>query len=373
MIALFSPIFGYLNIWKKNSKLIYIISFIFLWIIMAFTYGNADENVYLSRYNNPEIWESETELLYMLLIKLSLFLGLSFQSFKVIITFIQLCLVSSTILKFGKCRNIVFLLYFIFPFVVDVAQMRNALATSVMIFSLQFLLKESLEKKKIGYLSKDEIIFIICIIIASFIHTASIIWLLLLIAKKCKIKTIVAFTSIFCVTFSFFITPKLVIGLADKFGATSRIGAYVSVAYSATRELYFKSAMIRVLFTAASVIILYAYLIHKKKNIANKEQLVFGFKCNIIILCILPIIINYTTEVYRMQVGLSILNYIIFTNFLDTKYDGSTIVSLKNIRLLSYLIVISIINLYFLVLGNDNLYTVFLPVFQNNALIDLIK
>lgn len=371
MIAIISSMLGCSAILKKRSRFIYIILFIFLWSIMAFTYGNADEDIYISRYQYPEIWENQTEFLYMMIIKFSLFLGLSYQSFKSLIVLVQLCLISSTILKFSKCPNIVILLYSIFPFVVDVAQMRNALATSIMIFSLQFLMNT--DKNNRLFLSKNEIKFIICIIIASFIHTASIIWLLLLIAKKCRIKTVISYTILCFITFSYIITPNVVVWLAEKFGATARIGAYASSEYIATRDLYFNSAIIRVIFFATTIILIYSYILYVNKAKENRELLILGLKCNIIILCILPVIINYTPEVYRMQVGLSLLNYIIITNCLNIKYESSGKIVLKNMKISLYLIIISIINLYFLVLGNDNFYTVFMPIFKNNCILDIFR
>ena len=44
-----------------KNKLLYIVSILFMWIIMTFAHGNADEELYLNRYNNPNLWENQTE------------------------------------------------------------------------------------------------------------------------------------------------------------------------------------------------------------------------------------------------------------------------------------------------------------------------
>lgn len=372
MVMIFSFIIGFLDICKKKSKIVFTLTFVFLWIIMSFTYGNADESVYISRYVNPEAWVDQTEFLYMMIIKISLFLGISFQMFKVIVVLIQLLLMSNTILKYAKFPNLILLLYFIFPFTIDVAQMRNALATSIFIFSLQFLLKKethNMNKKK--FITRNDIFYIIGIIIASLIHTASIAWLLLLIGKKLDLKKVVIFTFGFNVLFSFIIKPSFIVFIASKFGATLRIGAYTSSAYETTRNLYYMSTMFRVTVYAAIIIAICVALL--KNNRKNNDDIYLLLKMQIVILCIYTIIINYTNEIYRMQVGLSMISYIIITNCLNPTYEGKRKTSLYNLFICSSLCIFAVINLYLLVLGNENINSVFYPVFENNAFFDFFS
>ena len=46
-----------MSIFSKKNKVLYIVLFIWMWILMAFTTGIADEQeVYMSRYASPELW-----------------------------------------------------------------------------------------------------------------------------------------------------------------------------------------------------------------------------------------------------------------------------------------------------------------------------
>lgn len=68
MIVLLFILLAVTNILMKDSKLIFFLTLIFMWILMAFTYGNADENIYFSRYTEPYLWNNQTEFLYAVII-----------------------------------------------------------------------------------------------------------------------------------------------------------------------------------------------------------------------------------------------------------------------------------------------------------------
>ena len=60
-----------MSIFSKKNKALYIVLFIWMWILMAFTTGIADEQeVYMSRYASPELWAGNSEILYNAIILL---------------------------------------------------------------------------------------------------------------------------------------------------------------------------------------------------------------------------------------------------------------------------------------------------------------
>ena len=369
MIAIGSGLMGVFAVWKKRSPIVFAVMAGFIWLICAFTYGNADELIYISRYEKPEAWVGQTEVIYMLLIQLFRHIGCSFQVFKASMAAIQIILIGSVVWRFSKHPNIVLLAYFIFPFFLDVAQMRNALATSVMIFSVGFLMDDEKEEQISFYLTKNEWKYIAGILIATGIHTASFFWILLLVAKKCTQKMTVIITIVVCLTFSVIITSRVIAGIAGVFGAEQRIAAYVSSAYAATRMLYFQGMFIRVMLYAVGAL-MGIWII---KNDSETRQNTFCLKCNIIMICILPVLLYYTTEIYRMQVGISILNYITMSNGLDGEYEGTGWTSLWNVAVILCICLFAALFLYLYVLSNDNMNTVFYPIFENNRLQDLLR
>lgn len=372
MIVLLFILLAVTNILMKDSKLIFFLTLIFMWILMAFTYGNADENIYFSRYTEPYLWNNQTEFLYAVIIRVFNLLHFNFYQFKACMALIQLLLISMTVRKFSKLPGFVLLMYSIFPFTMDIAQMRNALATSIMIFSIKYLMNEENQLEIENKLTKNDFIFIVCILVATFIHTASFIWIVLLFAKKVTFKTTVIATMLFFVLFSFIITPTNVVWLADIFGATTRMAAYVSNAYQLTKESHLFAAIIRV---SIYMIFVTIFLYITKFNNANyipKNQLYFMKKINVMILCIVPFMIHYTTEVYRMQAGLSIVNYIVMTNCINSKLEYKMRTSKWNLFVTLFVIMFAFTNLYLLILRNENFNTVFKPVFQNNLIFDAI-
>lgn len=361
MIVFFSIINSIGCLIKKNSKFFFFSMLILLWIICSFTTGNADESLYISRYNEYLNWAGKTELIYFYFIVFLNKLHIPYIGFKMISSFIEISLIGYTVFKHSKSPNIVLVLYFIFPFMIDVAQMRNALATAVMIFGSGFILNNIESEHKSNKINMNDIKFVICILIATFIHTASLIWIILLIAEKLNIKKTIFFTIAFIILFQIFFSPNIVKKIASIFGAESRIAAYVNVEYQATKIKNVHNAMARVLMSGFLILAFCLYFIIIKKN--KSPFLNYCLRMNIIILCIIPIILSYTTEVYRMQQGIALITYICFSNlydFLNTK---------NNIEITCSMLIYSSVNLYILII-RMLLHPVFLPIFCNNSLIN---
>ena len=58
-----------ISFFKRKSYILYFVCIVFLWLIASFTTGNADEQIYQSRYDEYQLWEDNTEYLYMALIR----------------------------------------------------------------------------------------------------------------------------------------------------------------------------------------------------------------------------------------------------------------------------------------------------------------
>ena len=117
-----------------------------------------------------------------------------------------------------------------------------------------------------------------------------------------------------------------------------------------------------------------AYIIVQKKLLLNKEEnkqklqvneLIL--KINIVTLIIIPAT-AFSVDFYRIQQTLSILNYIALSYYF-IKPTPLKKINLKYLMFTGYCVAMSFINLYFLVLGNANIDTVFWPLFKNNLLL----
>ncbi|WP_426402151.1 EpsG family protein [Lactiplantibacillus plantarum] len=358
----------------SRSKSVFFGGLIFLWLILAGTSGNADEPVYLSRYVSPQLWQGQTEVLYGMFMSFCRQLGLDFLGFKMINATLQLVLLAVPIYRRAKYPNIILALYSIFPFAMDVTQLRNALATSVMIFSLDYLLRDiDRVDVRAHILSLNDIKFIVGIIVATGIHTASFFWLLLLVAKKLSIRATIIFTIAFGLVSGTIFSPMRLDKLMSIFGAGARMSAYVSAAYTSTKVQMLSSALYRVIiFAAISIIIL--IILNRYKSVDNNTDIFFAIKCNIIVLCVIPLMIQYTPEMYRMQIGLAIFNYIVILNSYNihrSDYLQKDGLSVKNCAITIGLILLTVSSLYLLAIWGGNFKVVIVPIFTNNSLVQI--
>lgn len=131
---------------KKHSKLIFTLTFIFMWVLYFGNTGNPDLLSYESIYNTDN---TTLEIGFRFIINLSKHFNIDFKTFVCIMSLICLLLVFGTISKFTTNTNYVIAFYFIYPFVLDVIQLRNFMALSIVIFSMRFLL---INDKKINFI-----------------------------------------------------------------------------------------------------------------------------------------------------------------------------------------------------------------------------
>ena len=360
-----------MSIFSKKNKALYIVLFIWMWILMAFTTGIADEQeVYMSRYASPELWAGNSEILYNAIILLFRKAGCTFYQYKAIITFIQLLLIFTTVSKYP---NIVCCLYMIYPFPLNIAQMRHALATAIFVFAIRYLFEDDKVLIKINKfkLSRSDFKYICLILIAACIHSASLIWLVLLVAKKFDLKTNIVFTAFFNFLIVFLLSPQNIMKILEVFGAGSRMGAYFSAEYQSSSWRHYGGALLNVTFTAALLIFLCFYILNKKSGYVNKSQVMLAMKANISILCIYGLIIKYTGEVYRLQESMTIMNLIILFNALKSDGLSKRKIS-KNNALVFMGVFVFILGIAYISVGMYLIPTILKPILQNNILINSI-
>ena len=157
----------------KKSKGVFVFQFIWMWILAGWNCGGPDYQDYIDIYQASEKWKLGKDVLYNTLGEFANDIGLSFDMYNIIIVFIGLCLISSTIFYFTQNTNIVMSLMLIFPLIENVIQRKNFIAMAVMIFSIRYLYTQ--EKKNI-------IKFLICILIAMGFHSSAVFYFIFVLA-----------------------------------------------------------------------------------------------------------------------------------------------------------------------------------------------
>ena len=373
MIAILAILLIVLNILAPRSKYTYYALLFYMWIIMAFTYQIADESIYISRYENPEIWIGQTELLFLLSTIMFNAIGFTFVQYKAFMSIVILLVISSTIRRYAKYPNVVLILYFLCPFALNVAQLRNALATAIFIFGYRYLIDEDNSRcvlREINLTSND-FKYIVTVIVASMFHTAGLIWICLLIAKKCKIKTNIFIAVLVNFLIIVVLSPENISNFIPEFGAVTRMSSYLSLEYAQSEWKHY-SPMVLVLYVGIITVCFSMWRMKKTgSNQFCRHSMELMLKSNILMMCMLGVMFMYTQEVYRLQEGLSIINYLFISNCMQWKKIGILKMSKRNFKIVIICLIYCFGALYLEIL-HYLIPTILTPILTKNYLMDIL-
>lgn len=159
---------------KKSVR--FILMFIPILIIACFSYGMSDYNQYLISYDrikNGNMSGYQMEFGYIFIEKAGSLLKLDFVAFRAIYLGVAMILFMLSVYRYTNKEYVsVVLSYFIYPFLLDVVQIRHFMATAIIIYSLKFLQTRS---------KKNLIFYCIGVVIAASQHLFALMFLFLLI------------------------------------------------------------------------------------------------------------------------------------------------------------------------------------------------
>lgn len=223
--ACFFTILGLIN--KKSNKLMLAI-IILLLILMAGNTYNADSIVYNLNYDNITnplyTWPFEDG--YQYFAKLCATIGLTYNQFLFVVGLIALTLIVNTIKLFTPYKTYVLALYFVYPFIIDVVQIRNFLAMSIIVFGMRYLIAEK----------KNYMKYTLCVLIASVFHISSIFYMVFLLVRIKDIRKLY-FLSIGTTITSILFMNKILL-LLSYFIPVEKIIAYTQTETSTITKLF---------------------------------------------------------------------------------------------------------------------------------------
>ena len=359
VISAFLLLVSFIN---SNSKKIYNIFFIFMFLMFAFSYMTADWGIYLNRFYNYSSVALRSEPIFYFLNRVVNNFGFDFRTFLIFISFF-VCSTYYLILKKYDKSSFILSLYFIYPFIMEVSQIRFACAAPLVILALLINAKENFSKK-------DRWLSVSLIIIAGLIHYASLLALLyLLFREKSKQQTVIIVTILLFSMLFFNLAISKITFLSGNSTLVNKINFVISLNTNKKISKLLLSTFRFLLFFGGYLFIYTIFLVTKKYDSSKQKIVDQVFKYNIIALLFIPLI-NYSTDVYRLQQLLSILNYISYSFFLNKKnlihYPKK--IYIKDFVFVFVCILFAFLNLYFLVLNNNNFNTVFKSFFENNLI-----
>lgn len=352
------------------------ITLLFLWLLFAFSYGNADYNIHLRKYTQYQTLNSQTEWLYNKLMAIFNHLGLSYREFLIVLSVFVLLIIFNFVRKHTKSAAWVLAMYMIYPFCMDVTMVRYTLAISIVYIGLNFLF----EGKKWWVVK-----YCVCVLIASMIHLSSIFCLLFMLPKFMdlkKLSKLMILLSIGITAFASFLTA-----FVDKLVGISflNIGTKLSIVLNASDMKYnfrsvmnYREKMLLLLICALAIYyILYQWM--KRNSVFQNDEAkveVDFFKTALgMNVSILPLIglLSFSADLFRIQLSLSIVNYVAFAQYFELRNKLQMPREITKVSKTTCVIVIgtvfvAIAGLYLWVLSSTNIVSVFRALFENNTL-----
>lgn len=352
-IAILSSLSILAFIRKKKIYAIFLI--VFLWVLFAFQYGNADYFSYENMYQHFAVYDTSnsfSNIGYKILCRVFFSFGIKYDQFLVIEATVGLLIIAYVIFKNCKYPGIVLVLYTIYPYIMDTVQIRNFLAESIILLGISLYINQAEFR---GYIHMG-----ICLVIASLIHVSALVYLVLLLIpalKKKYLKIIIGFAVVF---------EFVLIAYIKEFVAIMQLGDHVS-SYFYKSISPFTAVFLTLYFISAAAILNCVQNISLRNNQYTKWNAVVS-RVNILMLPFIPLCF-VTNDFQRIYRNVFVLSYIAVVNLY---YSGNkNKVSFPHVKVETMLLVATfgyaiVSNIVFVTL----LYwdTVVAPLFENNLL-----
>lgn len=344
------------NLKSNKSKLLLSINFIFLVILLGFTYGPYDTQIFIERYIYYQKFENFTEGLFNIIVKFFNSIGMSYRLFMVSLSLVELFFIFKFIKKYTSNPFFVIALFMIYPMIVWFTQLRFLMAFTIV---LTGGINALIEKKK-SYKLKATIF----ILLASLIHSSSLFYLIFVFADSFSNKK-TFFLSILIMTCSLFIEPLM--KLATMIIGTTKINAIIAE-MGRTTGVFGRCA------TASTMIGGYFFIYYliksdKKYCESNKKEILFIdtiFKYNSWAMICVPLIITFSTAFYRIPQSLLLLNYIAISKYIASNRDFKI---RKNEFIIYIITILYSIILFFMMFHTEEIYKlVVIPFFEQNVI-----
>jgi len=337
---------------RKIPSVIYYFILFFLWIIFSFNTSNVDFLTYKAIYEVlPFLPSSENlglEPGIALIMRLFSKTNLSFDIFFMAMGTISIILLNEIIKKYSINKTVSILLYFFFPFFLDITQFRNTLAYFIILLGLPFLIKRKI------------LPYIVLVLFASFFHISALFYLLFLF---CFVKNIRNLQwGLLIVSLAAIILRPIIIKLVSFLPMGYKYSIYlngtsfivVSMVYIMLVINYFVS--IRVSQGNMEL--------NDKFNFMNNNQMDFTELVpilNLIIICSIPLI-ALDIDFFRIVRNCFLLNYI---NLSNSIYKGKLMKSTVGYVLITF-VILFVFSYFFLYMNQTD--SVVLKILQNNSL-----
>ena len=340
-----------------------------LFIIILIVWGgtvcyNADYFLYEFDYNNYNILKI-SEPFFRLILKTFNDLGFSYSQFRFIIIMLMILSYFFVVKKLTPNTTNVIMLYTIFPFCINITQLRFAMALPFLYVGIYLLLKNKERNLKniIGY--------VLCIILGGLIHTSIFLFILFLIPiifKKNWKKILI----VLLVISILFVFTSSVLSIVGNNLITKKINFVLKRSTEGTNGVIrtHLGTFVKCSIWLAIYFVIHEYMKRKIYKYMNERDKFIDdsiFKFNICSIVFLPWIF-YVTDLCRLYEATLLINYVSLSFF----YSYYKIAKIPNSTRLLYTLSTTILPLTVLVTivltGNIGMNYVFLKLFNSSTL-----
>ena len=169
-------------------NLIFFLVCLYMWILIGFNVSSPDYAAYEYMYTHLNYYGLH-EPGFVLLMKMCLMIGISYQQFRVLFATIIVFMAVFTVRRLTGNKNIVMAMFLIIPLLGYDTIMRQAIAASIICYTVTYLIetdnRESIQKYMIG------------VFVATLFHYTSIFYIVLLFCKSRYFKKSVVLLGVF--------------------------------------------------------------------------------------------------------------------------------------------------------------------------------
>ena len=350
---------------KRNSKIVSFVILLTLFLIAAFSYGIADSELYLGRYNHYDVafLYDQTEPLYTWVVKMANMVNMPYRLFLGLEYLFILACFSFFVKKYTKKYNFVLFLYIIWPFCRDVAVLRTTLGAAFVYIGFSYLLRGG---------KRNLIIYSICVLLGGLFHYGMLFFFIMIPIEIVKSEETLAKNKLFRLFLILFIVEIVVFRVFPQLPFTGTLMNKINFVLERSvngNSLVTAPGALRTLFMFLIYYFLHRKVLHKLKasndqlHIAMSEKI---FYINSFVLLIIPVL-SYIPDLARIQQCVALLSYVEFSWYFS-KTVKANVIKKKELIFYGLCIGYATIYLFIIVLKTDQFETVFRALFENNLL-----
>ncbi len=300
LMYIFNQIFG-------NSKYFRPLMFVFLFILLAGSYGTYDTMIFYDRYNNYLAFTSYTEPGFTFIVELFHKIGFNDRLFMILLSLFELVVLFRFLNKYCINHTIFWGLFLIYPMLMFFTQLRFLLGFTII---LGGSIPALIDKGKLWVVR-----YLVFLLIAYTIHSSSIVFIIFLIVnfidiKKSIVISIVVSLLLFSVKYF-----NIIINLFGSFLNTEKVNIVLNEVSRA--EGNFGRCIIATIMSLGMAGLLFLVKYKVFGDYVYEQQKIsldLIIKIDVLAFIFVPMILNFSVGFYRISQAILLINYAVIAN-----------------------------------------------------------